>query len=93
VAYATQGLATIPGLHLVGTAPDKASVVSFVLDGHRPEEVGAALNGAGPAAIDGAALLRGGRRLIFLVGGPYQRSPQGAGARRRALVFRYASKG
>jgi cysteine desulfurase / selenocysteine lyase len=53
VAYATQGLATIPGLHLVGTAPDKASVVSFVLDGYRPEEVGSALNREGIAVRAG----------------------------------------
>lgn len=53
VAYATQGLATIPGLHLIGTAPDKASVVSFVLDGYRPEEVGSALNREGIAVRAG----------------------------------------
>lgn len=31
--YATLGLQTIPGLHLIGTAPEKAGVLSFVLDG------------------------------------------------------------
>ena len=47
LAYATAGLLTVPGLHLVGTARDKASVASFVLDGYRTEEVGAALDKEG----------------------------------------------
>jgi cysteine desulfurase/selenocysteine lyase len=44
LVYATQGLKTVPGLTLIGTAPDKASVLSFVLEGYRPEDVGTALN-------------------------------------------------
>jgi cysteine desulfurase/selenocysteine lyase len=43
----------VPGLRLIGTAPDKASVLSFVLDGYHPEEVGTALNRDGIAVRAG----------------------------------------
>jgi cysteine desulfurase/selenocysteine lyase len=51
--YATRLLKDIPGLHLIGTAQDKASVLSFVLEGYRTEEVGAALNANGIAVRSG----------------------------------------
>ena len=51
--YATKGLLTVPGLHLIGTAREKASVLSFVLDGFRTEEVGKALNHEGIAVRAG----------------------------------------
>jgi cysteine desulfurase/selenocysteine lyase len=51
--HATAGLSEVPGLQLVGTAADKASVVSFVLDGYQPTEVGALLNEAGIAVRAG----------------------------------------
>jgi len=51
--YATRLLKEIPGLRLIGTAPDKAGVLSFVLDGHRTEDVGAALNKEGIAVRSG----------------------------------------
>jgi len=44
LVYATKLLKDIPGLRLIGTAPDKAGVLSFVLDIYKTEEVGAALN-------------------------------------------------
>ena len=53
LAYATQALEAVPGLCLVGTAPDKAAILSFVLDGYRPEEVGSALNSEGIAVRAG----------------------------------------
>ena len=53
LVYATRGLLTVPGLKLIGTARDKASVLSFVLDGYRPEEVGKALNEEGIAVRSG----------------------------------------
>jgi cysteine desulfurase/selenocysteine lyase len=53
LAYATKGLLTVPGLHLIGTAKDKASVLSFVLDGFRTEDVGKALNHEGIAVRAG----------------------------------------
>lgn len=51
--YATAGLREIPGLRLIGTAEHKASVVSFVLDGYRPEDVGSVLNTKGIAVRAG----------------------------------------
>ncbi|CAJ1510159.1 family 2A encapsulin nanocompartment cargo protein cysteine desulfurase [[Mycobacterium] holstebronense] len=51
--YATPRLADIPGVRLVGTADEKASVLSFVLAGHEPLEVGKALNSEGIAVRAG----------------------------------------
>ena len=51
--YATRRMAPIPGVRLVGTAHDKASVLSFVLDGHTTQEVGEALNEEGIAVRTG----------------------------------------
>ncbi|MFJ2987661.1 family 2A encapsulin nanocompartment cargo protein cysteine desulfurase [Collimonas sp. NPDC087041] len=51
--YATGRLKEIPGLRLIGTAQDKAAVLSFVLDGYKTEEVGAALNKEGIAVRSG----------------------------------------
>jgi len=53
LGYATRALEQVPGLSLVGTAPDKASILSFVLDGYRSEDVGSALNEAGIAVRAG----------------------------------------
>ena len=51
--YATRLLNDIPGLRIIGTAPDKAGVLSFILDGYRTEEVGSALNQSGIAVRSG----------------------------------------
>ena len=53
LAYATAGLTTVPGLHIIGTAHEKAGVLSFVLDGIRTEEVGKALDEEGIAVRAG----------------------------------------
>lgn len=53
LVYATRGLSTIPGLRLIGTAAEKAGVLSFVLKGLSSEEVGAALNREGIAVRSG----------------------------------------
>lgn len=53
LAYATRLLGGIRGLTIVGTAPEKAGVLSFVLAGHRPEDVGAALDREGIAVRSG----------------------------------------
>jgi cysteine desulfurase/selenocysteine lyase len=53
LVYATALLKEVPGLQLIGTAPDKASVLSFVLDGYKTEEVGAELNKQGIAVRSG----------------------------------------
>ncbi|MFZ6757460.1 family 2A encapsulin nanocompartment cargo protein cysteine desulfurase [Undibacterium sp. Ji50W] len=51
--YATHGLKSIPGVRLIGTAHEKASVASFVLEGYQTEEVGKALNEEGIAVRSG----------------------------------------
>jgi cysteine desulfurase/selenocysteine lyase len=51
--YGMESLRRVPGLHLIGTAREKASVMSFVLDGYRNEDVGAALNQEGIAVRTG----------------------------------------
>jgi cysteine desulfurase/selenocysteine lyase len=44
LAYATERLQAIPGLRIIGTARDKASVLSFVLDGIHPHDIGSILD-------------------------------------------------
>jgi len=53
LGYATHWLTTIDGVRVIGTAPDKASVLSFVLQGYTTEEVGSALNREGIAVRAG----------------------------------------
>ncbi len=53
LVYATAAMQKVPGLHFVGTAKEKASVLSFKLDGFKSEEVGAALNQEGIAVRSG----------------------------------------
>jgi cysteine desulfurase/selenocysteine lyase len=53
LVYATHWMKTVPGLKFIGTAKEKASVLSFVLDGYKPEEVGKALNQEGIAVRAG----------------------------------------
>ncbi|SHM96496.1 cysteine desulfurase / selenocysteine lyase [Duganella sacchari] len=47
LVYGTHQLKQIRGVRLIGTAADKASVMSFVLDGYTTEQVGKALNEEG----------------------------------------------
>jgi cysteine desulfurase/selenocysteine lyase len=51
--YGTARLATVPGLTMIGTAPAKAGVLSFVLDGQKTEEVGGLLDQEGIAVRSG----------------------------------------
>ena len=51
--YATHLLRPIKGVRLVGTAREKASVLSFTLDGYTTNEVGQALNEEGIAVRTG----------------------------------------
>ncbi|MFT3697215.1 MAG: family 2A encapsulin nanocompartment cargo protein cysteine desulfurase [Kofleriaceae bacterium] len=53
LGYATEQLRTVPGLRMIGTAREKAGVMSFVLDGKRTEDVGAALDKDGIAVRSG----------------------------------------
>jgi cysteine desulfurase / selenocysteine lyase len=51
--YATRLMKEVPGLRLIGTAKDKASVLSFILEGYTNDEVGQALNKEGIAVRTG----------------------------------------
>ena len=51
--YATAALQDIPGLRIIGTAPEKAGVLSFVMEGIRTEEIGEYLNREGIAVRSG----------------------------------------
>jgi cysteine desulfurase / selenocysteine lyase len=53
LAYATDALRGTPGLRLIGTAPDKASILSFVLDGVHAHDVGTILDHHGVAVRAG----------------------------------------
>jgi len=53
LVYGMQQLREIKGVRLIGTAADKASVMSFVLAGYSTEEVGHALNEEGIAVRTG----------------------------------------
>jgi cysteine desulfurase/selenocysteine lyase len=51
--YAEERLACVPGFRMIGTAAEKAGVISFVLDGIRTEDVGGALDQEGIAVRSG----------------------------------------
>jgi cysteine desulfurase/selenocysteine lyase len=51
--YATRLMKTVPGLRPVGTAKEKASVLSFTLEGYSNDQVGQALNKEGIAVRTG----------------------------------------
>ena len=51
--YATERLSTVTGLRIIGTAPDKAAVVSFTLDGIHPHDIGTILDTEGVAVRTG----------------------------------------
>lgn len=47
--YATERLADIPGVEIIGTAAEKASVLSFTIDGIHPHDIGTILDQQGIA--------------------------------------------
>jgi cysteine desulfurase/selenocysteine lyase len=49
LTYATEALSAVPGLRLIGTAAEKAGVLSFVLDGIHPHDLGTILDRDGIA--------------------------------------------
>ncbi len=53
VEYGTGVLSQIPGLHLTGTATDKAGILAFVLEGVHPHDIGTILDRAGIAIRTG----------------------------------------
>jgi len=53
LTFATAALQKIPGLRIIGTAKEKAAVISFVINGFRTEEIGDYLNRKGIAVRGG----------------------------------------
>jgi cysteine desulfurase/selenocysteine lyase len=53
LTLASEGLASLPGVRLVGTAPGKAAVVSFTMDGIHPHDIGTILDSEGIAIRTG----------------------------------------
>ncbi len=51
--YGTQALLNIPGLKIIGTAAEKASLISFEVEGVHPHDVGTVLNEEGIAVRAG----------------------------------------
>ena len=51
--YATTALTAVPGLRLIGTAPHKASILSFVLDGVHAHDIGTIVDTEGVAIRTG----------------------------------------
>lgn len=53
LAHATAALCAIPGLRIIGTAPEKVAVVSFTLEGAHPHDIGTLLDLEGVAVRTG----------------------------------------
>jgi cysteine desulfurase/selenocysteine lyase len=51
--YATQQLSSVEGLRIIGTAPNKASVISFMLDYAHPHDIATIIDRAGVAVRAG----------------------------------------
>jgi cysteine desulfurase/selenocysteine lyase len=51
--HATERLSAVPGLRIIGTAAGKAAVVSFVLEGIHPHDIGTVLDYEGVAIRTG----------------------------------------
>ncbi|MGB7718642.1 MAG: cysteine desulfurase [Bryobacteraceae bacterium] len=51
--YGTEALSRIPGLRIIGTAREKAAVLSFVIDGIHPHDIGTVLDRQGIAVRTG----------------------------------------
>ncbi len=51
--YGTEALSQIPGLRMIGTAREKAAVLSFVIEGIHPHDIGTVLDRQGIAVRTG----------------------------------------
>ena len=51
--YATKAISQIPGVRIIGTAKEKAGVISFVMDGIHPHDAGTVLDQEGIAVRTG----------------------------------------
>jgi len=49
LSYATPSLAAVPGLRIIGNAREKTGILSFVLEGVHPHDIGTILDGEGVA--------------------------------------------
>lgn len=53
LTYATESLLAIEGVHIIGTAAEKAAVISFIIDGIHPHDIGTILDREGIAVRTG----------------------------------------
>jgi cysteine desulfurase/selenocysteine lyase len=53
LGYATERISSVPGVRLIGTAREKTAVISFVMDGIHPHDVGTILDQEGIAIRTG----------------------------------------
>ncbi len=53
LAYGTNALSEVKGLRLIGTSPNKASILSFVMDGAHPHDIGTIVDADGIAIRTG----------------------------------------
>lgn len=53
LAYGTEALSSVPGLRLIGTADKKASILSFVMSGAHPHDIGTIVDREGVAIRTG----------------------------------------
>jgi cysteine desulfurase/selenocysteine lyase len=53
LVYGTEALSRVPGLRLIGTAREKAAVLSFVIEGIHPHDIGTVLDRQGIAVRTG----------------------------------------
>ncbi|HUU32441.1 MAG TPA: cysteine desulfurase [Vicinamibacterales bacterium] len=53
LTYATEAVGAVPGVRLIGTSPHKASILSFVMDGVHPHDIGTVVDRAGVAIRTG----------------------------------------
>ncbi|SCY56021.1 cysteine desulfurase [Thiohalorhabdus denitrificans] len=53
LAYATDAIQEVPGVRLIGTAAEKAGILSFVMEGIHPHDIGTILDNQGIAVRTG----------------------------------------
>ena len=51
--YATEALEAVPGLRVIGTAPGKVAVLSFLMDSAHPHDIGTIVDAEGVAIRTG----------------------------------------
>ena len=51
--YATEQMQSIPGLHIIGNAKNKVSLISFIIDNIHPQDIGVLLDNQGIAVRTG----------------------------------------